>query len=68
MKIISKLFIIIYLILIINQGFAIEKSSINLEMYPEVQNTDKNIEQAESIENGVVEFKNKLLIIQKNIN
>ncbi|MDQ7009457.1 MAG: hypothetical protein Q9M94_04175 [Candidatus Gracilibacteria bacterium] len=65
MKIISKLFIIIYLILIINQGFAIEKSSINLEMYPEVQNTDKNIEQAESIENGVVEFKNKLLIIQK---
>jgi len=65
MKIKSRVFIIIVLILTINQWFAIEKSSINLEKEPLVQNTDKNIKQAKSIENEVTTFRNKLILIQK---
>jgi len=65
MKIKSKVFIIIILILTINQWFAIEKSSINLEKEPLIQNTNKNIEQAKSIENEVTTFRNKLILIQK---
>lgn len=65
MKIISKIFIIIYLILIINPVFAIEKSSINLENNPIIKNTEKNISQASAIENEVVDFRKKLILIQK---
>lgn len=65
MKIISKIFIIIYLILIINPVFAIEKSSINLENNPIIKNTEKNINQASAIENEVVDFRKKLILIQK---
>lgn len=65
MKIKSRVFILIVLILTINQWFAIEKSSINLEKEPLIQNTDKNIEQAKSIENEVTIFRNKLILIQK---
>ena len=65
MKIISKIFIIIYIILIINPLFAIEKSSINLEKNPSIINTDKNIRQANSIEKEVVSFRKKLILIQK---
>jgi hypothetical protein len=65
MKIISKIFIIIYLILIINPVFAIEKGSINLENNPTVKNTDKNINQALSIEKEVVTFRKNLILIQK---
>lgn len=65
MKIISKIFIIIYLILIINPVFAIEKSSINLENNPIIKNTEKNINQASAIENEVADFRKKLILIQK---
>ena len=65
MKLISKIFIIIYLILIINPVFAIEKSSINLENNPIVKNTNKNIRQASAIEKEVVDFRKKLILIQK---
>jgi len=68
MKLISKVFIIIVLILTINKWFAIEKSSIILESNPLIENTDKNINQANLIENEVVIFKNKLTLIQKKYN
>ena len=65
MKLKSKVFIIIVLILTINQWFAIEKSSINLEKEPLVQNTDKNIKQAHSIEKEVTTFRDNVITIQK---
>ena len=65
MKIISKIFIITYLILIINPIFAIKKSSINLENNPIIKNTEKNINQANVMENEVVNFRKKLILIQK---
>ncbi len=65
MKLLSKILLITYLILIINPVFAIEKSSINLENNPVIENTHKNIRQAKSIENEVTRFRNKLILVQK---
>jgi len=65
MKLILKVLTIITTILITNSTFAIEKSSINLEKNPEVFNTEKNIQQSRLIEMEVVNFKNKLSVIQK---
>lgn len=65
MKLLLKVLTVIITILLTNSTFAIEKSSINLEKNPEVFNTEKNIQQSRLIEMEVVNFKNKLSVIQK---
>ena len=62
----AKILLIIITIVYTNSAFAIDKEAINLENTPTVFNTEKNIEQAKFIEDEVVLFKDKLLVLQKN--
>ncbi len=66
MKSIAKILLIIITIVTTNSAFAIDKGSINLEEKPTIHNTEKNIQQAKFIEEEVILFRDKLLILQKN--
>ncbi len=66
MKFFIKVILIFASILYTNYAFAIDKDAIMLEKNPQNINTNKNIQQANFIEKEVIEFKEKLLILQKN--
>jgi len=66
MNSIVKILLVFITIVTTNSAFAIDKSAINLEDEPITYNTEKNIQQAKFIEDEVVLFKEKLLILQKN--